>query len=123
MRLRENRRLPGRYREDEIPELPPNPTAVEQTVPFDPTLRPAAFPTLSLDQFYSEPTQETASDSTFSQAPALVFRDHRTVEELKMAENLDDPGEFVPRIGEEPEGQLSGDFDVSWPRDFVPGMH
>src|SRR3982074_2905391 len=117
MQLRQNRRLPGRYREEDIPELPPNPTAVEPTIPFDPTLPPAAFPTLPLDQFPPDNIQETAPDITIisePERPALVFRDRRMIEPPITLEALSDPGNFEPRIGEEEEGQPKVRLSVSW---------
>lgn len=116
MQLRQNRRAPGRYREDDIPELPSKPTAVEPRIPFDPTLRPAAFPTLEFDQFYTGNIQETKPDTTTfpdPQRPALIFRDCRTVEVPIMSEQSDDPGEFYPRIGEEIGGQPTRGLAVS----------
>lgn len=102
MQLRQHRRLPGRYREDKTPELLPNPTFVIPTVPFNPRLRPAAFPTLPLNQF---PPGESASDgmdnkigeidttllggkreeveNLASGRPAFVFKDLK----VKMSEN------------------------------------
>lgn len=124
MQLRQTRRPPGRYREDDVPELPPNPTAVEPTIPFDPTLRPAVFPTLDLDQFppdhFQDNSQAKATTSK-PERPAIVFRDPRIIREdpkstrqFAMAQNLDDPGQFVPRIGEEPEGQTYAPLPVSY---------
>lgn len=60
MRLRTNLRRPGRYREDDVEELPPNPTFVVPTIPFNPALRPAVFPTLKWDEL--PPDLPTAFD-------------------------------------------------------------
>jgi hypothetical protein len=46
MQLRSATRLPGRYREDDIPELPGTASFVHPTVPYNPNLPPAVFPTL-----------------------------------------------------------------------------
>lgn len=117
MQLRQTRRIPGRYREDEIPELSPNPTAVEPTIPFDPNLRPAVFPTLDLNQFppdhFEGKPKATANEST-REKPAFVFKDSRTTPQFARAQNLDNPGQFVPRIGEEPEGLTSAPITVSY---------
>lgn len=115
MQLRQLRQAPGRYREDDISDLPPNPTTVEPTVPFDPTLRPAAFPTLELHQFYTEPIQDTEPDTDIQspERPAVIFRDSRIHEEPIMSGQYDDPGEFQPRTGEEVEGHPAEGLMVS----------
>ncbi|TAQ91028.1 hypothetical protein B7494_g643 [Chlorociboria aeruginascens] len=59
MRLRTIHRLPGRYREDDLPELPPTAKFVTPDVKYDPNLRAAAFPTLPLDQFPPSDIEET----------------------------------------------------------------
>src|ERR1700730_12028275 len=48
MQLRSSsaRRLQGRYREDDIPDLPGIARFVHPTIPYNPNLPPAAFPTL-----------------------------------------------------------------------------
>jgi hypothetical protein len=46
MQLRSITRRPGRYREEEIPDLPTPPRFVHNTIPFDSNLPEAAFPTL-----------------------------------------------------------------------------
>jgi hypothetical protein len=46
MQLRSTTRPPGRYREDDVPELPSRASFVHPTVPYNPNLPPAAFPTL-----------------------------------------------------------------------------
>lgn len=43
-------RPPGRYREDSVEDLPPNPRFVVPTTPFNSNLRPAVFPTLRWDE-------------------------------------------------------------------------
>lgn len=120
MRLREIRRLPGRYREDEVPELPPNPTAVQPTVAFDATLRPAAFPTLDPDQFPPDnnpktPSKDTdTSESEESEEPVTLFRDPRSAEEFNMGDNITDPGEFVPHMFEAPVARPTVPLQVNF---------
>jgi len=46
MQLRSTTRLPGRYREDKVPDLPGTASFVHPTVLYNPNLPPAAFPTL-----------------------------------------------------------------------------
>jgi hypothetical protein len=100
MHLRQNTRAPGRYREDSVESLPPNPKHVHPTIPFDPTLRPAVFPTLELDQY---PPEFSHNDTTpylpatrELESPALVFKDQRTstVTDSPNMESLEGPGEF-----------------------------
>jgi hypothetical protein len=98
MRLRANVRRPGRYREEDVEDLPPNPSFVVPTIPFNPNLRPAAFPTLQWNElspdhpaFVAKETvqeessvegesQESETDEGLRKArPAVVFRDNRTV--------------------------------------------
>ena len=131
MQLRQNRRLPGRYREEDIPELPPKPTALQPTIPFDPTLPPAAFPTLPLNQSLPEKTQETVSDTTLSsissisplnpeteKPPFVVFRedpvitDPSPIEEPDMSE-YSEPSEFESWNGEDDPKQLRKGLPVS----------
>ena len=50
MRLRNTIRPPGRYREEDIEELPPNPRFVVPTIQYNLSLRPAVFPTLRWDE-------------------------------------------------------------------------
>lgn len=102
MQLRQLRRLPGRYKEDSVPELPPKPTTLEPHIPFDPTLRPAAFPTLEFDQYYIEDIQKTEP-----QVPVTL--ENKVVGEPIMSHNIDEPGEFQPRISEEAQGQPTVD--------------
>jgi len=52
MRLRTNVRPPGRYREEEDEDLPPNPTFVVPTIAYNPSLRPAVFPTLQWNELF-----------------------------------------------------------------------
>lgn len=84
MQLRTSIRRPGRYREDEVDELPPNPSFAIPTTPFNPNVRPACFPTLPLDQFPPDhpyhPSNSTGqSENDKPERPALVFRDQRIV--------------------------------------------
>jgi hypothetical protein len=98
MRLRQNVRVPERYREDGVREPQSNRIAVARSTLFNPTLPLAAFPSLPLDRFPPQIVQETLSDNLSTPAPelpALVFRDRRSIEEPKMSEQYDDPGEFV----------------------------
>ena len=102
-------RPPGRYREDDIEDLPPNPTFVVPTVPFNPNLRPALFPTLRLDQVaFDHPSEfqrerENLSEERESsreereqvrdagervERPARVFRDTRIVPIMEQEDGL-----------------------------------
>lgn len=112
MRLRTHVRRPGRYREDDIEELPPNPTFVVPTIAFNPNLRPAVFPTLRWDELPPdhpcliseelECLQEGREEAAKSESaveleevreerierPAIVFRDTRTVPLMEQQEGL-----------------------------------
>jgi hypothetical protein len=110
MRLRINVRRPGRYREDDLEELPPNPQFVVPTIAFNPNLRPAVFPTLRWDELppdhpsltdqaeerevnlqeRREEGVEEASEQTveMSERPAVVFRDTRMAPIMEQEEGL-----------------------------------
>jgi hypothetical protein len=110
MRLRANVRPPGRYREDDIEDLPPNPTFVVPTVPFNPNLRPAVFPTLRWDQVaFDHPSvlqrerenlngeeeilreergEQVGEASERVERPARVFRDRRIVPIMEQEDGL-----------------------------------
>lgn len=108
MQLRTNVRRPGRYHEEDVDELPPNPTFVVPTIPFNPNLRPAVFPTLWWDELDPDhpayvpkesvkevEEQESGSGSQQQEGQeeelvrnAFVFRDNRTVPIMETEEGL-----------------------------------
>ncbi len=97
-------RPPGRYREEEIEELPPNPRFVVRTTAFNPNLRPAVFPTLEWNETLSdrlglsetEAEEEEEEEEGLQEdrlegrldRPALVFRDTRTVPIMEQEDGL-----------------------------------
>lgn len=85
MQLRTHTRLPGRYREDDIPPLPGTAKFVHPTAPYNPNLPPAAFPTLdvlrSVAHLLPEAMDVDGSESPnppregeLPRKPAAVFR-------------------------------------------------
>ena len=108
MQLRTNVRRPGRYREEDVDELPPNPRFVVPTIPFNPNLRPAVFPTLQWDELDPdhppyvpkesvEEVEDQESENKSQQQEgqqeepirnAFVFRDNRTVPIMETEEGL-----------------------------------
>src|SRR6266487_216193 len=85
MQHRAHTRLPGRYREDDIPPLQGTAKFVHPTAPYNPNLPPAVFPTLDVPRLVALPLPEVmdvdGSESSNSplegelpQRPAAVFR-------------------------------------------------
>ncbi|RFU35618.1 hypothetical protein B7463_g712, partial [Scytalidium lignicola] len=65
MQLRQNRQLPGRYREEEMSTLSPrhsSPVFTHRKIPYNPNLREACFPTIGLDEW--PPSYYTAAKSS-----------------------------------------------------------
>ena len=93
MQLREKIHKPARYREEEIEDLPPKPLFIFESIPFDPNLRPACFPTLPLDQFPPGDSEIAKPAPTTPVTPAMVFRDPR-VKRDKEGKMADHPGEY-----------------------------
>jgi hypothetical protein len=132
MRLRERVRRPGRYRENSVEDLPPNPSFVTPDVPFNPNLRSAAFPTLRHDELppnhpieiAKREDRERQAARERSKSPALVFRDTRVVpvieEDRGLMQQLDgrwvvteEPGEF-PGFDELMSGDEDGEQSERW---------
>jgi hypothetical protein len=86
MQLRANVRLPGRYRENSDEYLPPNPRFVVPTIPFNPNLRPACFPTLQWDELPPD-------------HPAVLARQERERKEKEEGEKALQQGKEEERIG------------------------
>jgi hypothetical protein len=110
MKLRNNVRRPGRYREGEVPDLPPNPTFVVPTIPYDPTLRPAVFPTLALDQFppdhpnHVSQSTEVEDNPPQVERPAFVYRGLRPPDKPNLSGNSYDMKTLASSL-EGPVGQ------------------
>jgi len=93
MQLRTNIRLPGRYRDVEDAELvlPPKPTFVHPTVPYDPNLRPAVFPTIPLDQSPPEESATATPDSKTSEPNSPVIQRRNNKQEPRMPVEIQEP--------------------------------
>lgn len=93
MQLRKQRHKPSRYREPDDITLPAKATYVHEEVLFNPYLRPACFPTLSLDQSLSEDSESEGKDNSSTQVihSAPICRDPRVwrVQEDKMKEQYE----------------------------------
>jgi hypothetical protein len=138
MRLRANVRRPGRYREEDVEDLPPNPSFVVPTIPFNPNLRPAAFPTLQWNELSpdhpafvaketvqeeipvgGESQESEADEGVRKDKPAVVFRDNRTVPIMEPEQGLIqlEDGTWVAT---EYEGEYDA-FSGIWEDDDVGG--
>lgn len=100
MELRSITRRPHRYRDedDEIDEyLPPKPVFVLPTIPYDPTLPPAAFPTIPLDAYPQKDTKDSDSCDKSEEEPLQLV--HRPAKEMEKGlgvrwEAVGEPGNF-----------------------------
>jgi hypothetical protein len=85
--------MPGRYREDDIPDLPGTARFVHPTVPYNPNLPPAAFPTLDEPRPVGATTARSMNTSLSNsdeqsqlQRRATVFHDRRRVSDVSLPE-------------------------------------
>jgi hypothetical protein len=144
MQLRANVRRPGRYREDEVEDLPPNPRFVVPTIAFNPDLRPAVFPTLQWNELSpdhpayvakeqdlednsgeGESSENAISGERPKERPALVFRDNRTLPVMETEEGLiqledgtwvatENEGEYDAFAGMWADDDIGGETEDRW---------
>ena len=118
MHLRTNLRPPGRYREEEDQDLPPNPIFVLPTIPFNPSLRPAVFPTLNCDQVLPNREKEKERAGVKKEKGgrrARVFRAQRLVPVM-----MEEHGLMQTPDGRWVATEESGEFEpygLSWSDD------
>ncbi|KAF4634448.1 hypothetical protein G7Y89_g3655 [Cudoniella acicularis] len=110
MRLRQSTRTPGRYLEDDddnnsLPQI--KPIFVVLTVPYDPTLPAAAFPTISLGEFPParakpqpclETSEGTGEDDIELVQPPTMQETLPALQDVKQAQRWEakgEPGEFM----------------------------
>lgn len=120
MQLRAHTRLPGRYREDDIPPLPGTAKFVHPTAPYNPNLPPAAFPTLDVPRpvalLLPEAMDVDGSESSTPQfegdlprRPAAVFRSKGKAPRIS-------PSEVIQHAAEEQAERLEPEYSFRLPQ-------
>ena len=133
MQLRAHTRLPGRYREDDISSLPGRAKFVHPTIPYNPNLPPAAFPTLEeprpvqsqapylMDVGGTQPPDSQLEEEP-PRRPATVFRGKgktaRTSSSSEQVQHEPEEGTLEPSHGfRQPQFSFSsedpGDFETN----------
>lgn len=135
MQLRSTTRLPGRYREDDVPDLPGTVSFVHPIVPYNPNLPPAAFPTLDYPrpvdsrpaEVMAVPSRAESSDSDPEQeAPAkraTVFHGKKQSSDGWLQRRLSSDTEPEEMEVPEPETSRFQEWDLSDENGTEPGEY
>jgi hypothetical protein len=125
MQLRSTTRLPGRYREDDVPELPGIASFVHPTVPYNSNLPPAVFPTLDYPRPVDSQLAEVMAVSNRPESPdsdpeqeilakrATVFHGKTQSSDQWLQRRLSSDARYEELEVSEPETRRLKEWDIS----------
>jgi hypothetical protein len=123
MQLRTNSRIPGRYREEAVPELPGVAKFVHPTIPFNPNLPPAAFPTLDFPLPIREQIDDTTEEMRSATSPrkvrGVMKSNHQGAQ--KRATVFHDPRPAPSRAVHRSRAEQNGQIQGIWKGGLEPG--
>jgi hypothetical protein len=135
MQLRSTTRLPGRYRDDDVPDLPGTAPFVHPTVPYNPNLPPAVFPTLDFPRPVDIRTEEVMELPSRLESPesdpdqealskrATVFHGKQQSSDELLQRGLSSGAKSEEVAAPEPDTSRQQEWDLPDENDTDPGEY
>lgn len=135
MQLRSTTRHPGRYRENDIPELPGIASFVHPTVPYNQNLPPAVFPTLDYPRPGDSRLAEMMVVSSHPKSPdsdpeqeilakrATVFHGKNQSPDQWLRKRLSPDAQYEELEVSEPKTRRLQEWDISNGNGIEPGEY